>query len=111
MPNDTAALAAARDYLRPSVPILKQIAALGSQRASIGNAAVYINGAAVARAFDVDDKGRPLTAWAHCRVLGKDELLLLNLTNPGSLDSRYFGPIDASLVRGRAIPVWTTEQQ
>ena len=111
LPRDTAALAAARDYLPRSVPILKQIAALGGQRVCIRNAVVYVDGAAITRALDVDSKGRPLTAGVHCRALFDDELFLLNLTNPRSFDSRYFGPIDASFVRGRAIPLSTTDMQ
>jgi hypothetical protein len=46
-----------------------------------------------------------LTAWAHCRALLDDELFLLNLTNPGSFDSCYFGPIDTSFVRGLGGPI------
>jgi conjugative transfer signal peptidase TraF len=111
LPRDTAALAAARDYLPRSIPILKQIAALGGQYVCIRDAVVYIDGSAKARALAVDGNGRPLTAWAHCRVLLEGESFLLNLTNPGSFDSRYFGPVDVSFVRGRAIPLSTTDTQ
>jgi len=44
-------------------------------------------------------------------VLGVDELFLLNATNLGSFDSRYFGPIDASFVRGRALLLVTVALQ
>lgn len=111
LPNDTSTLAAKRGYLARSVPILKRVAALNGQRVCIRNAIVYVDGAAVARTRDVDGKGRPLTPWQHCEVLGVDELFLLNVTNPGSFDSRYFGPLDASFVRGRAIPLMTADQQ
>jgi conjugative transfer signal peptidase TraF len=111
LPNDTAAFAATRGYLPRSVPILKQIAAVNGQRVCIRDAVVYVDGAAVTRTLDRDGRGRPLTAWRHCQVLGVDELFLLNSKNPGSFDSRYFGPIDASFVRGRAIPLLTMELQ
>jgi conjugative transfer signal peptidase TraF len=110
LPTDTAAFAAARGYLPRSVLILKQIAAVSGQPVCIRNAVVYIDGAAVARTLDADSDERPLTAWEHCRLLLKDELFLLNFANVGSFDSRYFGPIDASFVRGRAIPLSTTER-
>ena len=111
LPSDTAAFAAVRGYLPRSVPILKQIAALNGQHVCIRDGVVYVGGTAMARTLDHDGKGRPLTAWRHCQVLGIDEVFLLNTTNPGSFDSRYFGPIDASFVRGRAIPLMTEELQ
>ncbi|TMG80297.1 MAG: hypothetical protein E6H78_18795, partial [Betaproteobacteria bacterium] len=51
LPHDMAALAAARDYLPRSVPILKQIAAINGQRVCIRNPLICIDGAAVARAL------------------------------------------------------------
>ena len=107
LPSDTAMLAAMRGYLPRSVPILKQIAAVTGQRVCVRDSIVYIDGVAVARTLDSDAKQRPLTAWAHCRHLVSDELFLLNPHNEASFDSRYFGPVDASFVRGRAIPLAT----
>jgi len=111
LPGDTAALAAVRDYLPRSVPILKQIAAVAGQHVCVRNGVVYIDGAPVARTLEADRKDRPLTTWTHCRPLLKDELFLLNPANPASFDSRYFGPIDASFVRGRAILLWASDLQ
>ena len=111
LPSDTAAFAATRGYLPRSVPILKQIGAVNGQRVCIRDGVVYVSGAAMARVLDHDGKGRPLTAWRHCQELGVGELFLLNTTNPGSFDSRYFGPIDASFVRGRATPLMTKTLQ
>jgi conjugative transfer signal peptidase TraF len=110
LPEDAAALAATRGYLPRSVPVLKRIAAARGQHVCIRNDVVYIDGAAVTRILDADPSRRPLTAWLHCRLLVGDELFLLNGDVPASFDSRYFGPIDVSFVRGRAIP-WSTEQR
>lgn len=107
LPSDTATLAATRGYLPRFVPILKQIAAVPGQRVCVRDGIVYIDGVAAARSLDRDAKERPLTAWAHCRDLVSDELFLLNLHNEASFDSRYFGPVDASFLRGRATPLWT----
>ena len=60
-----------------------------------------------------------LLRWNHgdvvqfegVRVLVEHELFLLNSTNVASFDSRYFGPIDSSFVRGRAIPLSTSDRQ
>jgi type IV secretory pathway protease TraF len=34
----------------------------------------------------------------------------MNWQSPDSFDGRYFGPLPASTVVGRAVPVWTDEQ-
>jgi type IV secretory pathway protease TraF len=59
--------------------------------------------------IDDDAKERPLSAWGRWRHLISDELFLLNPHNQASFDSRYFGPLDASFVRGRAIPFATSD--
>ena len=33
----------------------------------------------------------------------------MNWDNPDSYDGRYFGPLPAASIIGRAIPVWTFE--
>ena len=37
------------------------------------------------------------------------EVFLMNPGVPDSLDGRYFGPLPASSIIGRAAPVWTDE--
>jgi len=107
LPEQIAALAVARGYLPRSVPVLKRIAAVAGQRVCVKNGAVKVGMQQVARTLDVDFSGRPLTAWRHCRLLLMGELFLLNPSAAGSFDSRYFGPIDASFVRGVAVPLAT----
>jgi type IV secretory pathway protease TraF len=72
---------------------------------------VLIDGAAIATTLTLDGKRRRLTAWSHCRKLETGELFLLNTSTPSSFDSRYFGPIDVSFVRGKANLLWVTQQQ
>src|SRR3546814_5177245 len=57
-----------------------------------------------------DRNGRSLPAWQGCRTLAAGELLLLNPDHPDSLDGRYFGPLPASTVPGRAIPILTRDK-
>ena len=111
LPSDAAIFASTRDYLPRSVPILKQIAATAGQHVCVRDGVVYVDGIGVARTLGVDGRQRPLTAWPGCRRLVKDELFLLNPHHEASFDSRYFGPVDASFVRGRAVPLWTAERQ
>ncbi|WP_446325668.1 S26 family signal peptidase [Blastomonas sp. CACIA14H2] len=98
---------AARGYLGENVPLLKHVAAKAGQRVCrIGNV-VSVDGRPAAVAFIHDRAGRPLPFWRGCRMLKAGELLLLNPAHPDSLDGRYFGPLRASTVLGRAIPILT----
>ena len=54
--------------------------------------------------------GRDLPVWQGCRVIGDGEIFLMNWEVGDSLDGRYFGPIPASSVIGRALPLWTDEE-
>ena len=53
--------------------------------------------------------GRPLPVWRGCRRIAHGELFLMNFDVPDSLDGRYFGPLPASTVIGRAVPLYTDE--
>ena len=106
LPPATAALADERHYLPRTIPLLKHVAALAGQRVCIRDRVVSIDGQPLARALMLDSKQRVLPVWNHCRALDSDELFLLNAQREASFDSRYFGPIRRSAVRGRAIPIW-----
>ena len=88
-----------------NVPLLKTVAARAPQQVCVQGNQVRINGALVARQLRKDRLGRALPAWQECRRLAGDELFLLS-TNPESFDSRYFGPVSARAVIGRAQPLW-----
>jgi conjugative transfer signal peptidase TraF len=107
LPNDAAALAAQRGYLPAGLPVLKHVAAVTGQHVCVRADAVVIDGAVSAHILRTDRMGRPLAAWHQCRRLIEGELFLLNASSAASFDSRYFGPISVSGVRGQAIPFWT----
>jgi len=107
LPAGAAALAAQRGYLPERVPLLKRIGAMVPQRVCVARRTVYVDDVPVAHAREADGLGRGLPLWTHCRALRDSELFLLSATNPASFDSRYFGPIDAAAVLGRAQPMWT----
>lgn len=107
LPAPIAALANERKYLPKTVPLLKSVAAVAGDQVCEQQRLVRINDAVVARSLQRDGAGRELMAWAGCRRLRAGELFLLGTTNSASFDSRYYGPIFASSVIGRAIPVWT----
>lgn len=107
LPNDASALAAKRGYLPAGLPILKQVAAVAGQHVCTRSDAILIDGAMSVDVLHSDRIGRPLPAWRQCRSLVEGELFLLNASNAASFDSRYFGPVSVSAVRGQAIPLWT----
>ena len=97
---------AIRHYLPLNVPLLKQVAALPGQVVCGQGDVLLIDGERVARARQKDRRGRALTPFRECRRLRAGEIMLVN-AQPDSLDSRYFGPLPADGVVGRARPLWT----
>jgi len=95
----------ARGYLPEGVPLLKHVAAKAGQRVCRVGAVVSVDARPVATALAHDGRGRPLPVWRGCRTLKPGEIFLLNPSVPDSLDGRYFGPLPASAVIGRAMPL------
>lgn len=99
----------ANGMLPPSVPLVKQVAAVGGDevcRSDQPSRTISINGKVVAETFDKDGRGRPLPIWSGCIRLVDGEFFLLQ-THPLSFDSRYFGPVLRCDILGVARPLWT----
>ena len=96
-------------YVGRGTPLLKRIAALPGAEVCREGSAIQIDGEAIAEAQDRDRLDRPLPVWTGCRVLAEGQIFLLNAREPASLDGRYFGPLDADTIIGRATPLWTRE--
>jgi conjugative transfer signal peptidase TraF len=97
---------AQRGYLPRGVPLLKRVAGLPGALVCRSGVFVTVNGVAVARALARDRTGRPLPVWTGCRIVGRDELFLVNAARD-SLDGRYFGPLPAAGLIGTAHPLLT----
>ena len=98
-----------RGYLPAGVPLLKRVAALPGQCVCRLRGAITVDGIAIGTALEHDRLGRNLPRWSGCRVVAAGELFLMNPQVRGSLDGRYFGPVPASAVIGRALPLYTDE--
>jgi type IV secretory pathway protease TraF len=59
------------------------------------------------QALDRDRFGRILPVWEGCRLVPAQEVFLMNWQSENSLDGRYFGPLPAWTIVGRAHPLWT----
>jgi conjugative transfer signal peptidase TraF len=107
LPAAAAQIAAERGYLPITVPVVKRVAAQDGEYVCERSRVLSIDGRPVARALTADSAGRPLPAWSGCLKLISGEYLLLGEGRPDSYDSRYFGPVTASAILGRALPLWT----
>lgn len=101
LPDAIAEFAARRTYLSKSAVLIKQVAATGGDLVCRFGTNIFINAHFKVRAHIRDRAGRPMPQWTGCRVLAAHELFLAG-HGPDSFDSRYFGPIDASRIIGRA---------
>lgn len=105
-PAAAARLAAARDYLPRGVPLVKRVAAVpGEPICAAGDAVRAPRGVLVQR-LRRDASHRLLPWWRGCGRLPASYYLLLMATVPGSFDGRYFGPVAASQIVGKAHPLW-----
>jgi conjugative transfer signal peptidase TraF len=98
-----------RGYIGRDAPILKRVLGLPGQRVCRTGRTIMVDGVEMGEALDRDRLHRPLPVWSGCRVVAAEELFLMNWQVPDSLDGRYFGPLPASAVIGRAIPLYTDE--
>ncbi|MGE4373895.1 MAG: S26 family signal peptidase [Xanthobacter sp.] len=109
-PEPLAAFMAERGYIARGVPLLKRVVGLPGQQVCRTDRTITVHGIEMGEALEHDSLGRDLPVWQGCRVIGDDQLFLMNWDVRDSLDGRYFGPIPASSVIGRAVPLWTDEE-
>ena len=109
-PEPVARFLAERDYLPRGVPLLKHVLALPGQTVCRIRLAIMIDGVVMSFARERDHRGRPLPVWQGCRRIAEGEVFLMNWQSADSLDGRYFGPLPAASILGRAVPLWTFEE-
>jgi conjugative transfer signal peptidase TraF len=94
-------------YLPHGVPLMKHVAALPGQSVCRNGLKVTVDAVTVGEARERDSRSRPLPVWQGCRVIAAGEVFLMNAKEVFSLDGRYFGPLPAASIIGRAAPLWT----
>lgn len=108
-PEPLASFMVERGYIGRDVPLLKHVLGLPGQRVCRIDRTITVDGIVMGEALERDRMGRDLPVWHGCQIIGDDELFLMNRGISDSLDGRYFGPLPASSVIGRAVPLWTDE--
>lgn len=96
-------------YLPRDTPLLKRVLGLPGQTVCRSGLLITVDDVEMGTALQRDRLGRPLPDWQGCRVIADRELFLMNWDVPDSLDGRYFGPLPASAVIGRAAPLYTED--
>jgi conjugative transfer signal peptidase TraF len=109
-PEPLATFLQRNEYLPRRVPMLKRVAALPGQTVCRQGLRISVDAIEMGSAKTRDGRGRQLPYWQGCRVVGADELFLMNWQSEESLDGRYFGFLPRSSVIGKALPVWTGDE-
>ena len=104
-----AAFLIGRGYLGEGTPMLKRVMGLPGQEVCRLGSAITVDGVPLGEALPRDRMGRDLPVWQGCRRVAPGELFLMNPEVSDSLDGRYFGPIPATAVIGRVMPLLTDE--
>jgi conjugative transfer signal peptidase TraF len=115
-PEDVAAYALERGYLHRGScpggvePLGKYVLAAEGDTVTLNEDGLAVNGRAVPHSavYARDVMGRELMHYAFGEhVVGEDSLFAFSGHHPRSFDSRYFGPVPESSVRGVLRPLWT----
>jgi type IV secretory pathway protease TraF len=93
-PEPLATFLADGGYLPRGVPMLKRVPALPGQTVCRNGLTISVDAIEMGEARERDSRGRSLPVWQGCRIIGDDELFLMNWQSDDSLDRRYFGPRD-----------------
>jgi conjugative transfer signal peptidase TraF len=110
-PEPLATFLAEGGYLLRSLPLIKRILGLPEQIVCRKDRTITVDGTATGEAREHDRRGRLLPAWQGCRALRQGEVFVMNWDEPAPLDSRYFGPLPLTAIIGRAVPLWTFEEE
>jgi conjugative transfer signal peptidase TraF len=109
VPADVAALVHERRYLPPRAMLVKAVVATAGDRVCTDGGVFTVNEQPIeggGRIATEDSAGRPLPHYEGCDVAAEG-LLFVASHYPKSFDSRTFGPVPLSDLRGTVTPLWT----
>ena len=111
-PEPVARFLADGGYLPRGVPLLKHVAAVAGQTVCRIGRSVTVDAIEIGEARERDGRGRSLPVWQGCHAIAKGDVFLMNPRSCSTLlDGRYFGPLPAASIIGRAIPLWVNQTE
>ena len=106
VPPDVQDLVRDRKYLPPRALLIKPVVALSSDRVCTDGGTLVVNGSVLGAVPTEDSAQRPLPHANGCGPLHKGQVFLAS-HYPKSFDSRTFGPVSLTQIRGTVTPLWT----
>lgn len=106
VPRNVDSLVRERRYLPDGALLLKQVVATPGDRVCTDGGIFSIDDAAFGTIASHDGAGRPLPHPPFCGPVAPGEVYVGSHV-PGSFDSRSFGPVRTSDIRGTVRPIWT----
>jgi conjugative transfer signal peptidase TraF len=106
VPAGVRGLVRERRYLPPGAVLVKPVVAVAADDVCTDGGTLTVNGAPLGAVATEDTRGRPLPHDTRCGPL-PDGVVFVASHFPTSFDSRTFGPVPISQIRGTVTPLWT----
>jgi conjugative transfer signal peptidase TraF len=106
VPSQVRELVLERNYLPPRALLIKPVVALASDNVCTRGGTLLVNGAVMGALPTEDSAKRPLPHAIDCGALAEG-LVFVASRYAKSFDSRTFGPVSVSNIRGTVTPLWT----
>ena len=87
--------------------LLKRVVAVGGDTLCFRDQAIFINGQYADQRSLLDSQQRPMPQLTGCQQLNSQQVWVMLIGQPLSLDSRYFGAVDTATIYGKAVPIFT----
>ena len=97
-PAAALAIAEGRPWFHKDKLFIKQVMGLSGDEICLDSGRLTINNEDIAEVYNSDKQGMPLHPQQGCFRLRVNQLFVLGFMSPWSFDSRYFGPIDSSII-------------
>ena len=106
VPAPVRALVIDRKYLPPGALLVKPVVAAATDSVCTEGDTLTVNGAPFGAIRTADTRGRPLPRDERCGPLSEGQVFVASHLAT-SFDSRTFGPVPLSDLRGTVTPLWT----
>ena len=106
VPAGVRALVRERRYLPPGAVLVKPVVAVAADDVCTDGGTLMVRGALLGAVATEDTRGRPLPHDTRCGPLPGGVVFVASHF-PTSFDSRTFGPVPISQIRGTVTPLWT----